>query len=177
MSIEGKDAEEKRELLKKCAMTTLSSKLVGGRRILRADGRRRGDAPGPDLLDPRMIGIKKVVGGSMRESFLVDGAAFKKTFAYAGFEQQPKYFENPKVLALNLELELKARRTTPRSDSATRVSIKKSWTRSGTSYTTSPRSAWRLAQSSVPPRHRRPRTVPPTAGSSAGRVTEEDLLA
>ena len=61
-----------------------------------------------DLLDPRMIGVKKVMGGSMRESFLVDGVAFKKTFAYAGFEQQPKYFENPKVLALNLELELKS---------------------------------------------------------------------
>jgi hypothetical protein len=29
VSIEGKDAAEKGELLKKCAMTTLSSKLVG----------------------------------------------------------------------------------------------------------------------------------------------------
>ena len=46
--------------------------------------------------------------GSMRESFLVDGVAFKKTFSYAGFEQQPKYFDNPTVLALNLELELKS---------------------------------------------------------------------
>ena len=44
----------------------------------------------------------------MRESFLVDGVAFKKTFSYAGFEQQPKYFDNPTVLALNLELELKS---------------------------------------------------------------------
>merc|ERR1711977_594768 len=34
--------------------------------------------------------------------------AFKKTFSYAGFEQQPKSFENPKVLLLHLELELKA---------------------------------------------------------------------
>lgn len=34
--------------------------------------------------------------------------AFKKTFSYAGFEQQPKRFENPKVLLLNIELELKA---------------------------------------------------------------------
>ena len=44
----------------------------------------------------------------MRESFLVDGVAFKKTFSYAGFEQQPKYFDNPTVLALNLELGLKS---------------------------------------------------------------------
>ena len=29
-------------------------------------------------------------------------------FSYAGFEQQPKRFENAKILLLNLELELKA---------------------------------------------------------------------
>jgi len=34
--------------------------------------------------------------------------AFKKTFSYAGFEQQPKKFENPKIILLNIELELKA---------------------------------------------------------------------
>jgi T-complex protein 1 subunit eta len=39
---------------------------------------------------------------------LISGVAFKKTFSYAGFEQQPKKFENPKILLLNLELELKA---------------------------------------------------------------------
>ena len=39
---------------------------------------------------------------------LVDGVAFKKTFSYAGFEQQPKSFKNPKILSLNVELELKA---------------------------------------------------------------------
>jgi T-complex protein 1 subunit eta len=41
---------------------------------------------------------------------LVDGVAFKKTFSYAGFEQQPKAFKNPKILCLNVELELKAER-------------------------------------------------------------------
>jgi T-complex protein 1 subunit eta len=49
-----------------------------------------------------------VQGGSVLNSFLVDGVAFKKTFSYAGFEQQPKKFENPKVILLNLELELKS---------------------------------------------------------------------
>merc|ERR1711870_196258 len=44
----------------------------------------------------------------MGETMLVDGVAFKKTFSYAGFEQQPKSFKNPKILLLNLELELKA---------------------------------------------------------------------
>ncbi len=62
----------------------------------------------PSTLDLKMIGIKKVIGGGLRESFLVDGVAFKKTFSYAGFEQQPKSFDSPKILLLNIELELKA---------------------------------------------------------------------
>ncbi len=41
---------------------------------------------------------------------LVNGVAFKKTFSYAGFEQQPKKFVNPTILCLNVELELKAER-------------------------------------------------------------------
>lgn len=44
----------------------------------------------------------------MRDSFLVNGVAFKKTFSYAGFEQQPKKFWDPKILLLNIELELKS---------------------------------------------------------------------
>jgi T-complex protein 1 subunit eta len=50
----------------------------------------------------------QVAGGSVTESFLVKGVAFKRTFSYAGFEQQPKHFKNPKILLLNLELELKS---------------------------------------------------------------------
>lgn len=50
----------------------------------------------------------QVPGGTMRDSFLVKGVAFKKTFSYAGFEQQPKKFLNPKILVLNIELELKS---------------------------------------------------------------------
>jgi len=42
------------------------------------------------------------------DSFLVNGVAFRKTFSYAGFEQQPKSFVEPKVVLLNVELELKA---------------------------------------------------------------------
>jgi len=55
-----------------------------------------------------MVGIKKVNGGSVTDSFLVNGVAFQKTFSYAGFEQQPKKFKAPQILLLNLELELKA---------------------------------------------------------------------
>ena len=45
-----------------------------------------------------------------QDSILVDGVAFKKTFSYAGFEMQPKQYENPKIALLNIELELKAER-------------------------------------------------------------------
>merc|ERR1719434_594015 len=59
-------------------------------------------------MDVQAVGIKKVTGGSVTDSELIDGVAFKKTFSYAGFEQQPKRFTNPKILLLNIELELKS---------------------------------------------------------------------
>ena len=98
-------------MLRKCAETTLNSKLVAGEKAFFAE--MVVDTIGcldPQTLDPRMIGVKKVPGGAMRDSFLVNGVAFKKTFSYAGFEQQPKSFDSPKILALNIELELKSER-------------------------------------------------------------------
>ncbi|CDY08491.1 BnaA05g27270D [Brassica napus] len=108
VSIEGKSVEEKKGLLAKCAATTLSSKLIGGEKEFFAT--MVVDAVMAIGDDDRLnlIGIKKVPGGNMRDSFLVDGVAFKKTFSYAGFEQQPKKFDNPKILLLNIELELKS---------------------------------------------------------------------
>ncbi|TBU20577.1 subunit eta of T-complex protein 1 [Hamiltosporidium tvaerminnensis] len=53
------------------------------------------------------ISIKKVTGGSLQDSCLVNGVAFAKTFTYAGYEQQPKKIKNPNILCLNVELELK----------------------------------------------------------------------
>lgn len=61
-----------------------------------------------DDLDENLIGVKKIAGGGMQDSLLVSGVAFKKTFTYAGAEQQPKSFRDPLVLSLNVELELKA---------------------------------------------------------------------
>ena len=40
----------------------------------------------PQLLDKELVGVKGVTGGSITDSFVVDGVAFKKTFSYAGFE-------------------------------------------------------------------------------------------
>ena len=59
-------------------------------------------------LNEKLIGIKKITGGALQDSLFVNGVAFKKTFSYAGFEQQPKTFKNPKIVCLNVELELKA---------------------------------------------------------------------
>ena len=61
-----------------------------------------------DDLNDKLIGIKKVTGGALQDSLFINGVAFKKTFAYAGFEQQPKSFSNPSIVCLNVELELKS---------------------------------------------------------------------
>ncbi|KAI8816147.1 chaperonin Cpn60/TCP-1 family [Fimicolochytrium jonesii] len=108
-TVERSNEKDFRGLLEKCAATSMSSKLIHSQKgfftkmvvdaVLHLD---------QEDLNERMIGIKKVPGGAMQESLLIDGVAFKKTFSYAGFEQQPKSFENPRILSLNVELELKA---------------------------------------------------------------------
>ncbi|XP_071948217.1 T-complex protein 1 subunit eta-like isoform X2 [Antedon mediterranea] len=108
VKINKEDNRELRDLLTKCASTTLSSKLVSGQKeffskmvvdaVLMLD----------DLLPLDMIGIKKVKGGALEDSRLVAGVAFKKTFSYAGFEMQQKKYLKPKIALLNIELELKA---------------------------------------------------------------------
>ena len=109
VAIERKNDVQFRDLLEKCASTAMSSKLIHSHKdffkkmvvdaVLYLD---------QDELNEKLIGMKKVPGGAMQDSLFVDGVAFKKTFAYAGFEQQPKSFDNPKILSLNVELELKA---------------------------------------------------------------------
>lgn len=47
-------------------------------------------------------------GGALEESRQGAGAAFEKTFSYAGFEMQPEKSKNPKSALLNVELERKA---------------------------------------------------------------------
>ena len=98
-----------RELLEKCAGTALNSKLIAAQKHFFApmivDAVTILDQ---EMCDIRLVGIKKVTGGSVTESHLVAGVAFKKTFSYAGFEQAPKKLVNPKVLLLNVELELKS---------------------------------------------------------------------
>ncbi|KAJ3321688.1 T-complex protein 1 subunit eta [Boothiomyces sp. JEL0866] len=109
VGVDRSDEKEFRSLLEKCASTAMSSKLIHGQKdfftklcvdaVLHLD---------QDELNENLIGMKRVSGGAMQDSLFVNGVAFKKTFAYAGFEQQPKAFKNPKILSLNVELELKA---------------------------------------------------------------------
>lgn len=110
VKINKSNAGELRSLLEKCAATAMSSKLIHQQKgffskmvvdaVLSLD----------ELLPLNMIGIKKVAGGALEDSELVDGVAFKKTFSYAGFEMQPKTYKNCKIALLNIELELKAER-------------------------------------------------------------------
>lgn len=108
VDIKGKDEKESRMLLQRCAATSLSSKLIAHQKEFFSSIVTDAVLSLDEDLDLSMIGIKKVQGGSATDSMLVKGVAFKKTFSYAGFEQQPKKFKNPKVIMLNIELELKA---------------------------------------------------------------------
>lgn len=71
----------------KCAGTSLNSKLLSNYKDMFSkmvvDAVETLDS---NLLDKDLIGIKKVTGGSITDSFMVKGVAFKKTFSYAGFE-------------------------------------------------------------------------------------------
>lgn len=107
VTVKKENKEEMRELLEKCASTTLSSKMVAQQKGFFSKLVVDAVMMLGDLLPLNMIGMKKVTGGSLEESVLVAGVAFKKTFSYAGFEMQPKKYENPTIALLNIELELK----------------------------------------------------------------------
>ena len=108
VKIEDKSEEEKRDLLEKCAQTSLNSKIIAKYKEFFAKMVVDAVLYLDEDLDQSDIGIKKITGGSVDDSFLVKGVCFKKTFSYAGFEQQPKKFDNPQIAILNVELELKA---------------------------------------------------------------------
>jgi T-complex protein 1 subunit eta len=104
------DPDELRRLLVKCASTSLNSKLVAHYKDFFANLCVDAVMMLDSHLPLNMIGLKKVQGGSLEESCLVAGVAFKKTFSYAGFEMQPKAYKDCKIALLNIELELKRER-------------------------------------------------------------------
>jgi len=107
VTVEGKDEKDRRSLLEKLAATSLNSKLVASHKELFSKMIVDAVLHLDEDLDIDMIGIKKETGGALEDSIFVEGVSFKKTFSYAGFEQQPKKFANPKIICLNIELELK----------------------------------------------------------------------
>lgn len=110
VKVEKSNKTEHRALLEKCAATAMSSKLIHQQKEFFAKMVVDAVLILDDLLPLNMIGIKKVSGGALEDSFLIPGVAFKKTFSYAGFEMQPKSYKNCKIALLNIELELKAER-------------------------------------------------------------------
>lgn len=102
------DPAEQRSLLEKCASTSLNSKLIAHQKGFFSKMVVDAVMMLDELLPLNMIGIKKVQGGTLEDSRLIGGVAFKKTFSYAGFEMQPKKYTTPKIALLNVELELKA---------------------------------------------------------------------
>ncbi|PUU74136.1 chaperonin Cpn60/TCP-1 family [Tuber borchii] len=100
---------DRRDTLLKLATTAMSSKLIKSNSSffskMCVDAVMSLDQ---ESLNEKLIGIKKVPGGGLQDSLFVNGVAFKKTFSYAGFEQQPKSFNSPKIVCLNVELELKS---------------------------------------------------------------------
>lgn len=95
-------------MLTQCAKTSLTSKLIEGDKAFFADLLVSAflRCPGADTARD-FFEIKTVSGGSVTDSAVVEGLAFKKTFSYAGFEQQPKSLTAPRIALLNVELELK----------------------------------------------------------------------
>jgi len=102
-------SEDRRSMLIKCAQTAMSSKLVAANKEFFSEMVVSAvQSIDQDIMPLEMIGIKKVPGGALEESRLINGVAFKKTFSYAGFEMQKKEYNNPLIALLNVELELKA---------------------------------------------------------------------
>ena len=106
------EGEAQKDMLLKTASTALNSKLIANHKDLFAPMvvtavQWLNEGGSLDNLTD-LIAIKQIPGGDVRQSFLVNGVAFKKTFSYAGFEQMSKKFVKPKILLLNVELELKS---------------------------------------------------------------------
>jgi len=110
VKLDSKDDATRRDMLEKSAATSLNSKLVSGHKNFFAKMVVDAVLSLDDVQDLGMIGMKKVQGGALQDSLMVEGVAFKKCFSYAGFEQMTKSFKSPKIVLLNVELELKAER-------------------------------------------------------------------
>lgn len=110
VSVADRSSPAFREILTNCAGTAMNSKLIASHKAFFSEMVVNAVLllEENEIAADEAIGVKKEPGGAMEDSIFVQGVAFKKTFSYAGFEQQPKQFVDAKVLCLNVELELKA---------------------------------------------------------------------
>ena len=86
VKMESEDKEKQREVLERCAMTSLNSKIIARYKEFFAKMVVDAVSHLDEDLNKADIGIKKITGGSATDSLLVEGVCFKKTFSYAGFE-------------------------------------------------------------------------------------------
>lgn len=70
-----------KDTLIKVAGTALNSKLVASNKTFFSEMLVNAVLKLDTQMNKDLIGVKQVSGGSVTESFLVDGVAFKKTFA------------------------------------------------------------------------------------------------
>ncbi|KAL6259784.1 hypothetical protein P5V15_009695 [Pogonomyrmex californicus] len=94
VKIDKSDMSKQIELLEECAATSMSSKLIHQQKKHFSQLVVKAVMMLDELLPLNMIGIKKISGGALEDSELIQGVAFKKTFSYAGFEMQPKNTSN-----------------------------------------------------------------------------------
>jgi len=114
VKIADKSPEEKRDLLIKCSETSLNSKIISNYKKFFSEMVVDAVLYLDEDLSKSDIGIKKITGGSVTDSFMVHGVCFRKTFSYAGFEQQPKRFEILKFWFFNTSLSLKLKKIMPK---------------------------------------------------------------
>ena len=77
LDLSKKSSKDKFDLLKKCAETALCSKLVNKEKSFFADMVVKAVLTLDDAAGVNMIGIKKVTGGGLGDSLLVDGVEIK----------------------------------------------------------------------------------------------------
>mmetsp|Transcript_34830 Transcript_34830/g.77423 ORF Transcript_34830/g.77423 Transcript_34830/m.77423 type:complete len:556 (-) Transcript_34830:641-2308(-) len=110
VSLEGKSDAEKRDLLKKCAMTTLNSKLVSGEKEFFAQMvvdamhtvKTVDELTGKVKYPVKAINVLKAHGKSARDSVLLDGYALNLQRAAQGM---PKRVAKAKIACLDMNLQ------------------------------------------------------------------------
>jgi len=96
--VKHENSEEHFALLEKCATTALSSKLIHQQKEFFGKMAVEAVMQLDDLMPLDMIGIKKVQGGALEDSFLVAGVAFKRLSPMLGLRCNQRSMKIPRLL-------------------------------------------------------------------------------